>query len=98
MQETLRSDAVIAEVARRHGIGSGFVHEMMATTHDGIVATMLSGGQELDRNKMARSIGDYVDATPIVVLSSNEDLVQVPFVAGLGSASTKNARKARAKL
>ena len=41
VQETLRPDAVIAEVARRHGIGSGLLYtwrkEMLATAMAGLV-------------------------------------------------------------
>lgn len=41
VQETLRPGAVIAEVARRHGIGSGLLYtwrkEMLATTMAGLV-------------------------------------------------------------
>ncbi len=46
------------------------MHEMMRTTYDIIVETMLSGAPGLDQAKIERGITDYLDATPWAVLSS----------------------------
>jgi cytochrome P450 len=55
------------------GAGKGWVdvcREMMRTTFDIIVETMLSGAADLDQARTERCIADYLDSTPWAILTS----------------------------
>ncbi len=46
------------------------LHEMMRTTYDVIVETMLSGAPGLDQGSIERGIAQYLDSTPWAVMTS----------------------------